>query len=66
MNPKIESIMKDLENAIKNSHKRRYVLLGDDFVMFSDNIDKHSIESKHRATIIIDLVDEKVIKNRYF
>jgi hypothetical protein len=66
VNPKIESIMKDFEHAIKTTSRRRYVLLGNDFVMFADNINKHSVAFMHEANIVIDLVDKKVIKNRYF
>ena len=66
MNPKIESIMKDFEHAIKTTSNRRYILLGNDFVMFSDNIGKHSVAFMHNADIVIDLVEEKIIKNRYF
>ena len=63
MNPKIESIMKELEHSMKTTSHRRYVLIGFDFVMFADSIKK---EYLYNSNIVIDLQEEKIIKNRYF
>ena len=54
-----------LKDALKQSHGRRYILTGDNFVVFADHIDKMPMHLKYCAYTIYDLCDGKYIKNRY-